>query len=249
VDDGIDQHRRRTASVVAAVVGLVVVLVASIVAVTQVQDRSPSAGAGLVLTTTMVDAPSTTTTAPRPSSTTTVPPTPVTIGPSGSFVVAPAGTFQTGTGPLRTYQVEVEASTGVDPAAFAAEVDAALGDARSWTGDGSVSLQRVPEGGEFRIVLATPATTDELCLPLQTVGRFSCEQGGDAIINLDRWNGAVEHWTVGLPAYRQMVVNHEVGHVLGHGHRSCPAAGAPAPVMQQQTKSLDGCLENPWPFP
>lgn len=163
--------------------------------------------------------------------------------------MVPGGSFHAGSGPLRTYRVEVEASMGVDPAAFAAEVDAALGDARSWTADGSVALQRVPEGGDFRIALATAATTDQLCRPLRTVGRYSCGQGGDAVINLDRWSGAVEHWTTGLPAYRQMVVNHEVGHVLGHGHLRCPAAGAPAPVMQQQTKALDGCIENPWPFP
>ena len=174
---------------------------------------------------------------------------PVTLGPSGTYVVAPGGTTPAGTGPLRTYRVEVEASTGVDPAGFAAAVDAALADPRGWTADGSVAFQRVPEGGDFRIVLATPATTDALCAPLRTNGIFSCEQGGDAILNLDRWVWGVEHWSTGIDSYRQMLVNHEVGHVLGHGHRSCPAPGAPAPVMQQQTKRLDGCVENAWPFP
>jgi hypothetical protein len=44
------------------------------------------------------------------------------------------------------------------------------------------------------------------------------------------------------------MVNHEVGHVLGRGHAFCPAAGAPAPVMVQQTKGVAPCRPNPWPL-
>ena len=45
-----------------------------------------------------------------------------------------------------------------------------------------------------------------------------------------------------------MVINHEVGHWLGHGHETCATKGGPAAVMQQQSIDLEGCRFNPWPL-
>lgn len=173
-----------------------------------------------------------------------------TPGAVGEFLpAADAAGAPVGTGTVRTYDVEVEAATGVDPAGFAAAVETILADPRSWIGDGSVAFQRVPAGGSFTVTLATPPTTDQICLPLNTAGRLSCREGDRVIINLTRWLEGTTDWDGSLADYRAMVINHEVGHALGHGHLGCPGPGQLAPVMMQQTKGLDGCVGNPWPFP
>jgi hypothetical protein len=80
--------------------------------------------------------------------------------------------------------------------------------------------------------------------------QWSCRVGRYVIINQMRWLGASSAWWSNdgtLREYRHLVVNHETGHWLGHGHRYCPSAGAAAPVMQQQSKNLGGCRINPWP--
>ena len=50
-----------------------------------------------------------------------------------------------------------------------------------------------------------------------------------------------------LVAYHAYMVNHEVGHALGHGHQFCTHPGRSAPVMMQRTKGLGACKPNPWP--
>lgn len=167
----------------------------------------------------------------------------------GVFTMAGGTGAVTGTGPLTTYSVEVEELLGLDAAEVASIVEATLSDSRSWSGDGSTSLRRVDSGADIRVIVASPATVDERCLPLNTIGIYSCRSGNAVNINSDRWLGATSEWTLGLDAYRSYVINHEVGHALGHGHEQCGGAGTLAPVMMQQTKGLQGCVGNPWPFP
>ncbi len=155
------------------------------------------------------------------------------------------------TGRLITYSVEVEAATGLHPEDIARKVDAVLADDRSWAANEDARFQRVrPDRTDLRIILATPSTTDRLCLPFQTGGRLSCNKGDDLIVfNVNRWLGAVGHWTASLDEYRSYLVNHEVGHTLDFRHVECPGRGLPAPLMMQQTKSLGGCAPNGWPYP
>jgi len=178
---------------------------------------------------------------------------PVVAQGTGQLVIVPGG-IPAGPGSpgavTRRYTVSVEGGLGVEPAAFAAEVDRTLADPRSWGHDGRLAFRRVDSGPvHVRVVLASPATTDRLCHPLRTQGRYSCGAGATAVLNSMRWLRGADAYAGRLPEYRQYVVNHEVGHTLGHGHEGCPAPARPAPVMMQQTKGVGACLPSPWPYP
>ncbi|MFC0007194.1 DUF3152 domain-containing protein [Micromonospora siamensis] len=172
---------------------------------------------------------------------------------SGEFVAAGGDSpVQGADGPLRRYRVAVERGVGQDPDAFAAEVDEVLGDPRSWIASGGLRVQRVadPEAADFTIYLATPDTSERMCAEggLRTEGYTSCRLPGRVILNLARWMDAVPDYGAPLAVYRTYVINHEVGHQFGELHEGCPGPGRPAPVMQQQTYGLDGCVANAWPY-
>jgi Protein of unknown function (DUF3152) len=131
---------------------------------------------------------------------------------------------------------------------FEDDVEATLSDPRGWSRAG-FHLIRDP-AALYVVVLAEGPEVDALCLPYDTYGKYSCQNGPVVALNADRWRTAHPKWTGDLAAFRQMLVNHEVGHLLGQHHPAvqCPGRGRRAPVMAQQTTELDGCLPNPWPL-
>jgi Protein of unknown function (DUF3152) len=170
---------------------------------------------------------------------------------SGVYAVAAGGTARHGSGKLVTYRVEVETGIGQSAPVFAAAVDATLADASGWTSQGRWSVQRVAgEDADIIIRLATSPTVGEVCeaAGLEDAAYSSCRTGQFVMINLDRWMHAVPEYRGDVALYRQYLINHEVGHGLGLGHQSCPGPGRPAPVMQQQTLGLKGCLPNGSPY-
>ncbi|SFF44958.1 Protein of unknown function [Actinoplanes philippinensis] len=161
-------------------------------------------------------------------------------------------------GRIRRFKVAVEKGSGEDVAGFAAQVRAVLEDERSWIGTGTVRMQMVggADQADFTVYLATRDTAGRMCevggtsIRIGGVPYTSCRAVGKAIINLDRWRTSAPPYLeakADLAAYRQYVINHEVGHELGHRHEGCPKAGGPAPVMVQQTLTLRGCV--PWSWP
>jgi hypothetical protein len=178
---------------------------------------------------------------------------------SGDFAYATTrGPVLGSNGPLRRFRVAVEKGANEDVAEFATQVQSTLGDPRSWTGGGQVRLQLVPggEAADFTVYLATRDTAGRLCerggtnIRINGVPYTSCRTTGKAIINLDRWRLSAKPYRyakIPLATYREYVINHEVGHELGHRHEGCPRAGGPAPVMVQQTLTTRGCTPYPWP--
>jgi hypothetical protein len=187
------------------------------------------------------------------------PPLKTTKSGDGFVVIKPVGNADNGrgsgkaTGWVVPYSVEFEPGLRSHARQLSEIADEALQDPkRGWNADGSRTLLRVAQASkaQVRVVLASPATVDAHCarVGLNTAGIFSCWDGQRAMINLYRWtNGASDFNSLGT--YRRYVINHEVGHGLGFGHHFCPTAGAPAPVMMQQSKGTYPCKANPWPNP
>ena len=178
---------------------------------------------------------------------------------TGTFTYATGRGKVLGTkGQLRRFRVAVEKGSNEDPAVFAAQVEATLGDKRTWIGNGQLRLQRV-SGGEkasFTVYLATRESAGRMCqvggVNVTVRGRpyTSCRSTGRVIINLDRWRLSARPYRaakVPLTVYRQYVINHETGHELGQHHEGCPKPGGPAPVMVQQTLTVRGCVPYAWP--
>ncbi|MET9605700.1 DUF3152 domain-containing protein [Streptomyces sp. NPDC006512] len=178
----------------------------------------------------------------------------------GAFDTVPGVVKAPGKGKVVRYRVDVEQGLGLDHQLFAEAVQRTLNDPRSWAHNGAMTFERVPGGeAEFVITLASPGTTGVWCAKSgldTTVDNVSCDSASTerVMINAFRWaQGSPTYGADQMLAYRQMLINHEVGHRLGHGHVSCQTPGALAPIMQQQTKSLDinniQCKANPWVFP
>ncbi|MFD7612901.1 DUF3152 domain-containing protein [Streptomyces sp. NPDC059828] len=155
-----------------------------------------------------------------------------------------------GTGAPLRYSVAVEGGLGQAPDGFAREVEGILADKRGWT-TGGKAFQRVDRPPyDFVVRLASPATTDEVCAKygLDTGGQVNCSGGTDVMVNLRRWVLLAPAYQGRAAMYHALIVNHEVGHRLGYGHRGCPGPGRPAPAMMQQIKGLNGCVINAWPY-
>lgn len=174
-----------------------------------------------------------------------------------------------------TYVVEVE--DGVDTSSYGGDgavatmIDATLANPKGWIADKAFSFQHVAPGEQpnMRIQLASISTTHKACgndLQMET----SCftADNNRVILNESRWVRGATTAQGDIGSYRQYLINHEVGHGLGYAeHAACTKAGDLAPIMMQQTLSLNNtelhridpkevypdngfaCSFNPWPFP
>ncbi|MFE3900944.1 DUF3152 domain-containing protein [Streptomyces sp. NPDC059153] len=179
---------------------------------------------------------------------------------AGKFEAVPGAAKAPGRGHKYRYRIDVEQGLGLDASLFARAVQETLNDDRSWAHDGAMTFERISSGEpDFVITLASPGTTGDWCRKSgldTTEDNVSCDSAATerVMINAYRWaQGSSTFGPDKLFAYRRMLINHEVGHRLGHDHVSCRTSGALAPVMQQQTKSLNiggiKCRPNAWVYP
>ncbi|MGB9995158.1 DUF3152 domain-containing protein [Streptomyces pseudogriseolus] len=181
-----------------------------------------------------------------------------TRGGTGKFYAVTGIDKAPGKGRKVTYRVDVEHGLALDGALFAEAVHRTLNDRRSWAHDG-LTFERIESGkADFVITLAGPETTADWCAKSgldTTEDNVSCDSAATerVLINAYRWAQGAETYGAKMFAYRQMLINHEIGHRLGHNHVTCDKDGDLAPVMQQQTKFLEydgiSCRPNPWPYP
>jgi hypothetical protein len=145
-----------------------------------------------------------------------------------------------------TYVVAKRGKITVSMETFTAQAAQTYGDTRGWRA-GHHRFVRVTKGGDFTLVMAEAKYLPSYSSVCSV--KYSCRVGRYVIINQNRWRSGSKPFTGTLRNYRHMVVNHETGHWLGRHHASCPAKGKLAPVMQQQSKSLQTCKPNAWPLP
>ncbi|HET6743314.1 MAG TPA: DUF3152 domain-containing protein [Kribbella sp.] len=184
--------------------------------------------------------------APAPSEVITYP-----VAGAQKYAVLPATAGVIGrAGRLMQFQIAIESGiAGIDRAAFTRFVRATYGGAQGWASHGLWRFQQVGPGTtpDFTLMLVTPQTRDVLCGAAPD--RYtSCRIGKRVVLNVARWVHGVPKYGASLTTYRQYMINHETGHRLGRGHELCPGPGRPAPVMEQQTLGLHGCVAYAWPY-
>ena len=150
-----------------------------------------------------------------------------------------------------TYCVASKGEVG-DLTDFANTVFTTLNDSRGWPRAGA-TFQESDDADSCDMTLILASADQMTSFSADCSSEYSCRVGNDVVINIDRWNNATEDWLDAggtIPRYRTMVINHEVGHRLGHydNEMTCPARNQPAPLMQQQSMDLLGCVPNEWPL-
>lgn len=153
------------------------------------------------------------------------------------------------------YKTMVWGTVEASFADFKSKVAETLNDSRGWVRAG-LKFVEVTSGQDVNVILSDPAS---LGVTPGCGADLSCTTwANEVIINDARWREGTEASRAGgmsLRDYQHMVVNHEMGHWLGHyAHiEGCTAEngfiGGPAPIMLQQSTGLRGCSTfNAWPL-
>ena len=129
------------------------------------------------------------------------------------------------------------------PAQIEFYIMAYLSDPDGWRKKGYF-FEPVSLNQDVLIHFSTNATIRDKCG--FTKSKLSCAEmfGKTMWINADRWFHGSPKSKLSLDDYRQYLVSHEMGHILGHEHEKCPCPGCRAPIMMQQTLGIGECTPN-----
>jgi len=148
------------------------------------------------------------------------------------------------------YKTAVWGTVKADFTDFRAKVNETLNDKRGWS-RANLRFVEVKSGYDLTVVLSDGAHLD---FP-GCSSALSCTDSNRnyVIINDERWRTGTEASranNMNQRDYQHMVVNHEMGHWLGHhAHATGCSSGGPAPLMLQQSTGLRGCSSmNAWPL-
>lgn len=104
-------------------------------------------------------------------------------------------------------------------------------------------FEPVSKNPDIYITLSSSETIMKKCgLPKA----LSCAElnGKYLFLNAERWFRGSKKSKLSLEDYRQYMVSHEIGHILGYDHTKCPCKGCKAPIMMQQTLGIGKCIPN-----
>jgi hypothetical protein len=145
-----------------------------------------------------------------------------------------------------TYLTRVDPDVRYDAQRFANEVDMYLADPHGWESKGYNFIRVGPRQKTLNTVIIQLSSTS-------TIAKSGCENpslscavmnGTELHVNIMRWMRGSPQSGLPLDEYRQYIISHEVGHIIGHDHVKCPGAGQPAPIMMQQTLGIGSCVPN-----
>jgi len=141
------------------------------------------------------------------------------------------------------YATVVDPGVDYDPRQFANEIDVYLADPDGWLSRG-VTFTRVTDSSKAHVVIHLTAASRMKAIGCDS--HLSCAEfhGRQVHLNAKRWGEGAPPSGLRLEAYRQYMVTHEMGHILGYDHSRCPGKGVPAPIMIQQTLGLGECKPN-----
>jgi hypothetical protein len=112
-----------------------------------------------------------------------------------------------------------------------------------WSQDGYLFEQADEQKADVIIRLSSSTTIHKTC---GLSPKLSCAElnGRHMYLNSERWFHGAPKSGLDLENYRQYMISHEMGHILGKEHVKCPKKGHKAPLMLQQTLGIGECIPN-----